>query len=757
MKNIYLFLLVFLIPSTFLLAQTRVYPPELSAPENGDVNQMPDVELDWHAVTGDNLEIFYEVQISEDASFTNPVDFPLTNLTAINASELMFGDTYFWRVRAHDGDNVSDWSEVWSFEVLKTVEINKPTDGSEVNPQVDLEWDEVVGATSYQILVDTLYTWKKETTPFDKYVRSVVVLSNTVFGGVGDDGLIFHKEGNTWSVDESGTTKDLLGVCFPTESIGWAVGKSGTVLHFDGSSWSAVDIGTTKDLLGVYFLNENDGWIVGKSGKVFHYDGSAWTEMNIGTTKDLYTVWALSADNVWVAGKSGTFGHYNGTDWTVDTPGSKDYQSMWFNNENDGWAVAKSGRYAHWDGTSWAEENIGVSKTLYGVAFKSENEGYIVGQSGNLFQYNGNEWIKVTSGTVNDIYAIWFNGDNGVYAGKYGDVFTYTGGGFNSPFAKIYNVSGDAVSYYLDNLIFGATYYYKMRAEHTKDTSEWSLARSFYVQPAPELLSPSNGSSGEQLKVDLKWKEFEGVLKYNISISDNPDFSNAFNSSSDSTSYLVTGLTFGKTYYWRVNAQHALATSPWSDPWAFTTVNTVNLVSPADGATGVDPCPMVKWELIDGVPNYEVWLDTTNTFETPLIRVESSDHSQCQKPLLKGKTYYWKVRGIVALDTSDFSPTWSFTTESAAGIEEDQINSSLSVYPNPSNGHFVVNFETLKPADFTVKVYDVVGKVVYKSVYRTKNGLNKLNISLNDLPQGVYYLEINGGDNVSVSRKVSIK
>ena len=758
MKNIYLLVIAIILPFTFINAQTKVYPPELSSPENGAIDQMPDVVLDWKAVTGESLEIFYEVEIDVDSLFENPQTFPLTEVTALTVEELMFGDKYYWRVRAHDGDNVSDWSEVWSFTVLDYVTIEKPNDGSEVSPQVTVEWDEITGVDTYQILVDTVFEWQKLNTPFESNIRDLVVMGDNEFAGVGDDGLVFHYGNGQWDIDDIGTTKDLYGLAVlegdpPTV---WVVGKSGTVFLFEGDMWTSMDIGTSKDLNSVYFDSENDGWIVGKSGVVFHYDGSSWTLNDTITSKDLYAVWALAPDDVWAAGNSGTFIHYNGTDWTVDNPGSKDYQDLWFNSPDDGWAVAKSGRYAHWDGATWTEENIGVSKILYSVAFNGPDEGYIVGQSGKLFKYDNGEWVSITSGTTDDIYSICFNNGNGLYGGKNGGLYQYTGGGFNSPYAHLYSVSGDETSYYLNNLIFGKTYYFKMRAAHSKDTTLWSQARAFRVQASPELLSPNDGATDIPLRTELDWKDFEGVLKYNVAVADNPDFNNAFVSSTDVSSFVVNGLGFGKDYYWRVNAQHGSATSEWSEPWKFTTVNTVNLVSPDNGATGVDPCPMLKWDTIPGAQSYEVWLDSTENFENALVRVESSDHVQCQSSLEKGKMYYWKVRAIYALDTSDFSPVWNFKTKEPQGIEEEYLKKSLNVYPNPSNGNFNLRFVLLKYDELEISVTDVLGKVIYHNDYVGSQGENKVFIDLYNITPGIYYVNISG-HNYKTTRKITVK
>ena len=762
MKNIYLAVFTLLISISVTFGQSRVYAPELQYPENGAADQLPDVVLNWHAVAGSGMNIQYEVQLADNDSLANPTEFPLSTVTALSASELNFGEVYYWRVRAHDGDEISDWSEVWSFSVLTTVNIKKPTDGGVVNPQVLMEWDQVAGATFYDILVDTLYSWKLEDAGISSSnsVRATFVVDANNYGGVGDDGLVFYYDGQ-WNIGESGTTKDLLGVYFVNADDGWAVGKSGTVVHYDGTAWSTEDIGASKDLNAVSFSDANNGWAVGKGGFVYYYDGSAWSiqdtivvDTTNGTTKDLNAVWAVSPTDVWAGGKSGYIAHFDGVSWSAEKPGTKDYMAFWFNAPDDGWASQKSGRISHYDGTSWTEEISGVSKTFYGIAFNGTS-GFIVGQSGTLLEYNGSSWSKVTSGTNQDLYGIWFADGAGLYGGKKGAVYSYTGGGFNSPYATTYHVGGDVDSLYLQNLFFGSTYYYKMKMGHSKDTSLWSAARSFKVQSTPELNSPSNGASEIALKAVLGWKEFEGILRYNVQISDNENFEGAFTYFSDSNSILISGLSFGKEYFWRVNAQHTAGVSPWTETWSFTTTNTVNLISPENEATDINACPLLEWEGIPGASKYEIWMDKDENFPNPMSKVETLTSSQCQSQLEKSTNYYWRVRGIVALDTSGWSPTWKFTTEGPQAIDENIVSSSVKLFPNPSNGHFTVQMNSLTNEDVQVQITDISGKVVYDRTFPCNIGSNRVTVD-HKMPVGIYQVSLIRGAFV-ISRRLFIE
>ncbi len=71
MKRIFITtLLISLIGLLNLTAQERIYTPELSLPLNGAVDQMPDVVLDWNAVTGGNTGIIkYDIQLDTDPGF----------------------------------------------------------------------------------------------------------------------------------------------------------------------------------------------------------------------------------------------------------------------------------------------------------------------------------------------------------------------------------------------------------------------------------------------------------------------------------------------------------------------------------------------------------------------------------------------------------------------------------------------------------------------------------------------------------------
>ncbi|RLD37261.1 MAG: hypothetical protein DRI83_04190, partial [Bacteroidetes bacterium] len=117
-------------------------------PEDGDDGQMPDVILNWAAVAGSGGIVEYEVQLDVTDAFTNPVIYPRSEFTGLQMELLLFGQEYFWRVRASEGSDISGWSDVFSFVVFETVVLNKPNDNAEdQDPDVLFKAKDRIGST----------------------------------------------------------------------------------------------------------------------------------------------------------------------------------------------------------------------------------------------------------------------------------------------------------------------------------------------------------------------------------------------------------------------------------------------------------------------------------------------------------------------------------------------------------------------------------------------------------------------------------
>lgn len=143
MKKFYgIFILVLMVQLSF--AQ-KVSVPQLTSPTDTFGQAMPNAILDWVAVSGIG-EITYHVQLATDADFTNLIVNDSTiAISAYTNYNLMFGQEYFWKVKAMDENLTSGWSEVYSFTIFTEVELKKPKDGDdEVDILALLTWEDQI-------------------------------------------------------------------------------------------------------------------------------------------------------------------------------------------------------------------------------------------------------------------------------------------------------------------------------------------------------------------------------------------------------------------------------------------------------------------------------------------------------------------------------------------------------------------------------------------------------------------------------------
>jgi hypothetical protein len=381
--------------------------------------------------------------------------------------------------------------------------------------------------------------------------------------------------------------------------------------------------------------------------------------------------------------------------------------------------------------------------------------GYAVGKTATLVVYSGS-WSVGNSATTGDLNAVFAINGLGLIGGNSGNLVSKSGEGFNSPYVKQFSISKDSSSKSMKNLLFGETFYYRMRALNSLDTSGWSGGKSFTSYASPELSAPADGSTDANLQQTFTWKKYGGVVDYFFQISEDPEFNAAFEGLSNTTSILYTIQKFGTEYFWRVSTTNPEDVSEWSPAWSFTTLNAVQLSNPSNEATEVNVCPKYEWIEILGATEYELMLADNPDFNNASSVMVSPPFYQCQTGLEKNTTFYWRVRGYSSIDTTNWSNTWSFKTEGYIGIIEQFGQNAVDIFPNPSNGIFTVGINSLSNAVCQLKVVDLTGRAIYEIVQPCLAGDNKIQIDLAHLNKGIYMLSIRKDDE-TVTKKLFIR
>jgi hypothetical protein len=86
--------------------------PTLSSPSNSSTDISTSPTLSWNSVTDATS---YDVQVSTSNTFSTTVVDDNVTSTSKSVSGLDYETTYYWRARALNAGETSDWSSVWSF------------------------------------------------------------------------------------------------------------------------------------------------------------------------------------------------------------------------------------------------------------------------------------------------------------------------------------------------------------------------------------------------------------------------------------------------------------------------------------------------------------------------------------------------------------------------------------------------------------------------------------------------------------------
>ena len=113
-------------------------------------------------------------------------------------------------------------------------------------------------------------------------------------------------------------------------------------------------------------------------------------------------------------------------------------------------------------------------------------------------------------------------------------------------------------------------------------------------------------------------------------------------------------------------------------------------------------------------------------------------------------TYFVIISTWAPPQTVDYLLNMSFQ---GLGVDENALNSTLSVYPNPNSGKFTVSVNNPEATDMTIELVNISGQVVYRNEVKAAYSYNE-DIDASTFAKGVYYLKVNDAKGVKVEKVV---
>lgn len=497
--------------------------------------------------------------------------------------------------------------------------------------------------------------------------------------------------------------------------------------HWNGSAWSTIYSSRLQRILRVKVGSPRRAWAYTADGALLQWDGAAWAIQELpplGTANYMFTdVHALAANNVWAVGSFSHYSiatalteHWDGTSWQViPTP---DFGAKWNTlagvdglNDDDVWAVGTleqnldrtDALILHWDGTKWtqvATPPIDTSNYLTAVAVVSANNVWAVGTSFQdsqfkkmILHWDGSNWTRVTTGDAagqGDLAAIAVANSNDIWAA--GTSLLHWDGAawiavtdfpanpaiYLNTIAK--GVTGDV---WMDVVVYMD--YQEINVILHWDGSHWTTSSpapadstyhpTFYhlVALAPDDVYAVGNLPGYKTENAIS-QHWDGTV-WNWGNVPSGTNSNLKSVTRDSNGELWA-VGFQQTGYEKYGGLLVHGGAPCFIPTPTPTLTPTmtptptptplrspRLRSPQNGGVVKHRRVLLDWSNVLGAQGYEIALHSVDQRSISDMTTTASQIKT--KPLVRGKTYVWRVRSCLIKNSNylcgHWSNTWQFT------------------------------------------------------------------------------------------------
>ncbi len=143
------------------------------------------------------------------------------------------------------------------------------------------------------------------------------------------------------------------------------------------------------------------------------------------------------------------------------------------------------------------------------------------------------------------------------------------------------------------------------------------------------------------------------------------------------------------------------------------------------------------------------------TFDTIANTYNLQDSLTYFVQIENGEVYKLHFNAFEGSSTGKIKFNKELVSTGPTGIQSSNEALSLhSIYPNPSSGSADIVFSNTIKGNITIRVYNLVGNLVYQNNADSNNGLNSFRINLDFVENGVYLVQIGNGFFVKTQKLV---
>lgn len=321
--------------------------------------------------------------------------------------------------------------------------------------------------------------------------------------------------------------------------------------------------------------------------------------------------------------------------------------------------------------------------------------------------------------------------------------------------------------------------------------------------PTQALTYPGNLQIGIPTTLTLTWPANANATAYDVQVATDDNFTNIVASATVTTnSYNVTGLSDATQYVWRVLPKNNSCVGNYSAANLFktglpncTVFNSTNVPINIPTTANVTVNSTLNVASTNVISDVNVTMNISHTWVNDMtITLISPTGTQVQlvaqpctsdslsninatfddsgiplvceiNPAISGTVQ--PVQSLTAFNGQTMNGLWtlrvldSFNQDGGAinswslrlcstvavplGVDENTIK-DFSLYPNPNNGDFNIQFNSTSSENIELSIYDLRGRQIYGNTY-VNNGFFNESIRLSNLQSGVYLVKVKDGKN----------